>query len=911
MAVHVGEVLIAPVENEPGPLAFGHTPNYAAKLQQAARPGSLVVSEDVYRLVHDAFELHEFWASDPRGSVTRAYEVLHEHRVGRPVQRSSRTPFVGRSHELDLLAKQWSTVRDGDGVATVVTGDRGIGKTRLTSEFVEERAVDSMVLACACSQLESGTPYHTFRALVADGAGIAPDDPPPVAAALFRRHLVDELGLEPEAAELSAAALGYSNPSAAMPAVDPMRLTALTHEALVAWLARLSKRTPTVLFVDDIADADPSSLAVLADVIARPPPHLLVLCTCASSTALPPSLTGPQVQTVTLEPFDSDTAERLVDEVARDSTLARDQRDTIIARSEGVPLFLEELATAAVDADDPHAPLPVSLTGRLQARLTAQEIDREIVAVLAVAGHEVPADVLTSVLGVDAVEMHDRLRSMIATDLVLSSGTGYRFRHGLLAEAAESLGLESDNSRLHGRLADVMALRDPTGVNVDWSLVGHHLRLAGRPLDAFSAILRGAERARLAGGTDEALRGYADALAIVSDFPDATARDVLELRARLLRGVAAVAARGFGAEEAIEDFGRCAELCQRLGPRAEYLPATTGVFSYYLLQGDLAAARSVAEDLRSWIDAAHGDYRPENELSFGVLAFFEGKYEEAAERLRWAADRFRLLPQESTNEHIWLMPLDPGVAALSHLAAVLWVTGHPRDAQAAGDDAIARAGMLDFPEGPFSLAYASSYLSWMYAVGGHHDTAAQFATRARDLGRQYGFAFWETTGEIHLALAEHFTTGRPDAFETVMGNAAIWEFLRARVFLPYVLTAVTQTQTSAQARPDRLARLNDAAGLAQQTGSSFYEAERLRLKAGLYSNSPETARALLTESCELAHRQGAQLFELRAALELARLDPTPQDLERLESVASRFPRGVGYQELNQARVLLSQQPDGR
>ena len=220
---------------------------------------------------------------------------------------------------------------------------------------------------------------------------------------------------------------------------------------------------------------------------------------------------------------------------------------------------------------------------------------------------------------------------------------------------------------------------------------------------------------------------------------DPGVRDLLEVRCRLQRGITAVSARGFAAEEAVEDFARCAELCRKLGPRPEHLSAMTGVYSFYLLQGDLAAARQMAGDLRSWVEAGHADYRPENALAFGVLSFFEGDYTGAAERLGQAARQFRTLPADAPRgEQNWLLPFDPLVVTHSHLAPVLWITGRPREAHEAGDRAVARAATLPFPEGPFSMAYAKSYLAWMYAVGGHHETAARIAGEVREIGRRTG-----------------------------------------------------------------------------------------------------------------------------------------------------------------------------
>ncbi len=913
IAVHAGEVVVASVENEHAPLAFGHTPNLAAKLHQAALPGTLVVSGDVLRLVEDSFDVEAREAAVlADGSVVPVYEVVRERQREGRVGRKWRAPLVGRERERERLQQSWTAVQAGKGAALALVGSRGIGKTRLASTVLAAAgSAQANVLDCACNQLDASTAYRSFRTLIVQAAGIEPDDPPIVSAALLQDHLIDRLGMDHRAATVLGAVLGLPR-EVAGPALDldPSRLAQVTIDLLVEWVVRLAAAASTVLLVDDVVDADPSSLAALGRLASARPPRLLLVFTARSDVALASVLPGSPIEIIELEPLESEVAEALIDAVATASPLEHPEREQILRQGEGVPFYLEELAKSAYEAVD-HTTLPITLTGRLQARLAAPGMDREVVGALAVAGDVVDEAVLASVLHVDLERLRDRLGGLLASDLVVDTGaadSSYRFRHGLITEAAYGLLLHDQRTQLHRRLAEVMTERHASGRPVDWNVVGHHLKVAQRPLDAFEAMLTGANEARRSGAMSEALQGYRDALDIVEAVTDLGVRHLLEIRCRLQRGIAAISARGFGAEEAVEDFGRCEQLCRQLGPRPEHLSAATGVYSFYLLQGDLAAARRLAEDLRSWVETGHADYRPENALAFGVLSFFEGDYTGAVERLRLAAGRFRTAPLDVRTEENWLLPFDPLVATLSHLASVLWITGRPREAHEAGDRAIARAVTLAFPEGPFSMAYAKSYLAWMHAVGGHHETAARLADDVRTIGQRHGFAFWESTGEIHHALARYWTSGQIDAADVVMLHASIWEFLRARVFLPYVLTATAEVRAAMGQRAEAVAAYESVGALVQETGVRFYEAERLRLLARALPSSREESRAALHQARELAHQQGALLFELRAALDLARLGEDANSAARLSAVIGRFPPGVGYPELNDAQALLAGAP---
>ncbi len=912
IAVHAGEVLVASIANEPSPLAFGHTPNLAAKLQQAARPGTLVVSEEVLRLIKNTFEIGgRKQAVLADGSVVPIYQIVKErHRQGR-VGRDWRTPMIGRDRERERLHQVWTSVQAGDGAVVALIGARGIGKTRLASTMLAwAGSSNANVLDCACNHLDANTAHRPLRTLLEQAAGIEPEDPPTVAAALLQDHLLDGLGMDRQAATLLATVLGLP-PEAVGPAPDlnPSKLAELTAQLLVEWMTRLAA-IPTVVLVDDITDADPSTLTVLAQLAAILPPRLLLVFTVRSDVAPPPFLAGSTIEIVEVTPLANEVCEALVDAVATVTPLEQHKRRQILTKGEGVPLFLEELARAAQEGVD-RPGLPITLTGHLQARLVAPGIDREVAGALAVAGRDLDESVLASVLRTDPKALRDRLGGLLASDLVVKTGppgSAYRFRHGLITEAAYGLLLREHRTRLHGSLAEALTQRHPSGRPAEWNVVGKHLKLAGRPLDAYEAILTGANEASRAGAFQEALQGYRDALDAIADVADPGTRGLLEIRCRLGRGFTATSVGGFGSDEAVQDFDRCAELCRQLGPSTEYLSAITGMFSFYLTRGEPAVARQIGEELQSWVETGHIHYRAENMLLFGFLSFFEGDYTKAGELISLAADQFRERPRKDRAEQYWHLPYDPHVLTLTYLGVLHWIAGRPQEWQDASEEAIARAATLTFPEGPFSMAYVKSYSAWINAVGGDHETAARFAREVRDIGQRHGFAFWESAGDIHLALAEYRISGRPDAADTVERHASIWELLGGRAFLPYVLTAAADTRAAMGQRAKAAAGFQAGGKLAQETGFYFYEAERLRLLARALPRSGEESLAILHQAWELARRQGALLFELRAALDLVRFAGNPDRVARLDEAVQRFPAGATYPELNEARALLMQAP---
>ncbi|HJW58379.1 MAG TPA: AAA family ATPase, partial [Actinomycetota bacterium] len=359
------------------------------------------------------------------------------------IGRSWRTPLIGRARERERLERAWSSVQAGEGAAVALVGSRGIGKSRLASAVAAEAASEqATVLECACTELDTTSAYRVFRTLLAQAAGIGPDDPPTLGAALLENHLIDRVGMDQEAVALLGAVLGLAETAAGPPPdLAPPKLAEVSAGLLVEWVARLAAAEPTVLLIDDVPDADPSSLAVLGQLVATRPPGLLLVFTARSPGGLAPLLAEGPVERIELAPLGDEDAEAMIDAVATALPLDLREREQVLRQGEGVPFYLEELARAAQQAVD-RAALPITLTGQLQARLAAPGIDRDVVGVLAVAGQELDETVLASVLRIGSDDLHHRLDPLLAADLVVdtgATGSAYRFRHGLIAEAAYGL----------------------------------------------------------------------------------------------------------------------------------------------------------------------------------------------------------------------------------------------------------------------------------------------------------------------------------------------------------------------------------------------------------------------------------------------------------------------------------------
>jgi len=905
IGIHAGEALVAPIESTATLTAYGYTPNLAAKLQQAARPGTVVVSKAVLRLLKDDFEvLPRSPVRISGGADMPAFEVVAARRPEGRVGRGGRTPLVGRQAERARLDQMWMSVQAGGGAAVALVGSRGIGKTRLATETLSSAVSGpATVLDCMCSHLHANSPYRPFRTLLGQAAGIDPACPPAVSAGLLRSHLLDQLGMPAESVSLLGGVLGLDKDVVGpTPDLDPSLLAKLTTELLVQWLTRLAAN-PTVVLVDDVTDADPSSLAVLDLLAAAPPPRLLLVLTVRSDVAPPPLLGAAAVQTVEIHPLPAESCAALVDAVAG-GALDDEARKQVLEQGDGIPLFLEELARVA--RDGAGSGLPITLTGHLQARLLAPRVDREIGGALAVAGGDLDESILAAVIGAEPTALRDRIEPLLASDLVVrTGGSGYRFRHGLISEAAYELLLRDQRVQLHGKLADTLVEQRPAGGQIDWDVVGRHLTRARRPLEAFEAIMAGADRASQAGSYPEALRGYQSALQVLAEVSDAATRDRLELRCRAAKGGTAVASSGFGSDEAFAEFDRCGELCRRLGADPLHLSAIFGIQSFYITRGEPEVGRQLCAEVQSWVAAGHELYRADHALLMTFVEFYEGDYRAAGEWTEVAVQEYSEQAREPGAGSSWLMPYDPLVLALIHHGTVKWISGRAHEGRAAHQRAAALAEQMGFPAGPFSLAYVRSHQGWTAAVTGDHAAGASLAREVREIGQRHGFAFWENCGAIHLSISDYQLNGRPDAVETAERHAVIWGMMGGRPFLPYVYSAIADIRATMGQHEQAAAGFNTAADLAARNGMGFYESERLRLRALALRGSEEETRAQLQQAWEVARHRGAWLFELRAALELARRTGEPEWVRRVGSLVAGRPSAPEYPEIDLARAFLA------
>ena len=882
----------------------GSTANECARIQALAAPDTVVISDTTQDLVWPWFETESLGPQSLRG-VSRPIEVFTvKAALPAPRGRTWRdrvSPFVNREAEFGKMAwlapvplpsgNDSDDSPDADGPAPAddqesaptvaravcVIGPGGMGKTRFTMETA--RRLGLRPLVCACSRMQRDVSLHPFRDLLAQACGMTVDDPPEVRLAKLRAR-VRATSSNPEPEPGTDAAAGGDLPFLAAVFDIPLELISppsevqpdrLRRQALLA-AAQLAHahagREPSLVFVDDIQWADQSTLDLLAVLLTLPELKIVIAARDGYEPPWPETL----VRRIVLNPLDADATTELVRHAPGAAMLSPERHRELIERSDGVPLFVEELLVTAAQTESggiPHRSLqfsaykiPPALRDPLLARLSRPEVDLELAQLASIIGRDVDRDLLQRAAGIENAEFERRLRTLLDAGLMELTGAKLRFRHELIREVAYETQRRTVLRERHSTLADLLASGEGAGHRATQVAAAHHLERAGRLAHAVAAHIQIAQADQALGAHEEAAGRLTRVLELLEPTPAGLERDRTELAVRELRSFSAVTARGYAATETAEDYPRCRQLIEESVRDAEVLPYLIRQWTYYSARGDFVQAEEINNDVIRRTEAA-GIYFPGVSLGKGVVDFFQGDFAEAARQLRdavdngWTADL--QLPPE------WTLPNDPRAAAFAHLVPTLVALGDRAAAEQAADEGLARAESLPYPIGPFSGQYVDSLLATARSMDGDPVGAAEIGQRLVKVGDRHGFAIWSLSGRMHclysgIRLGDHSLL--PGFAETVDA----WHHVVAiDSWTPQWFADLGFAHLLVGDATSALAAFDRSLQIAYANGSRFYEAEALRGRAQAKS---ALGRPGALEDCRqalfVAERQGAKLFAARA-----------------------------------------------
>ena len=924
--VVVGDLVDAGGSQERG--IIGETPNLAARLQGIAEPNMIVIAEGTRKLLGNLFELQDLgakgikgiagsvrvWAALRASYVESRFEALHA---------SGLTALVGRDEEVELLMRRWKQAKMGEGRAALISGEPGIGKSRLTAALSEHIGTEPHTrLRYFCSPHHQDSALYPFIVQLERAAGFARDDTVEAKLGKLRALLVpstrgdDDIALLSELLSLPSSAADLN--------LSPQRRREKLFDAMLRQLEAESRHRAVLMVFEDAHWIDPTSRELLdltVDRVRRLPVLLVVTFRPEFQHAWGGQ---PHVTMAALNRLGGRDGAALVERLAGNAGLPEEIVDEIVARADGVPLFVEELTKAVLetgDRDNRVAPVmatkslaALSVPATLQASLMAR-LDRlgpapkDVAQIGAVLGREFAYELIEPVAQRDEMELQAALGQLSDARLLFCRGTAphssYAFKHALVQDAAYDMLLRGRRQELHARVAAALEQDFADLVERQPELLAHHLTGAGDTERAVDQWLKAGQHAAERFAHLEAIRHYERGVAALSSLPEGPARDGREIELQLARGLSLFTAEGFASVEAAGAYTRARALAEQRGDSRQQFMAVYGLWQSANGAGMIRECRRLSDRLLQ-LTAGNADegLHLQARHSAWATGMFAG--EPAAAREHSEAGRRLYDPERHRSHHQYYGGHDPGVCAGSIGALVHWLLGYPDKGLTIGNEALALAERLAHP---FSLELALLFNAMLRLDRGEPEMALQRVKAAETLASEQRLGFvWEPRFLRGAALS---TQG---AFEEAA--ACLREGLATRIgaltIRPYGLARLAEAMARQGEHKAALAAARDGLKVQERSGYGQWDAELHRLEgiALLGLNRLEEGQAALEEALRIARRQQAKAYELRAATSLARLwgeqGRPAKARELLVPAYGWFTEGFDTADLKNAKTLLEE-----
>jgi class 3 adenylate cyclase/tetratricopeptide (TPR) repeat protein len=738
----------------------GETPNLAARLQALAAPGSVVISQATRRLIGGLFALADLgrnrlkgfaeplaaWRVEGEGRAEGRFEALHGEHL---------TPLVGREHELGILLERWAWAKDGGGQVVLLSGEPGIGKSRMI-RTLRERLGDEphTPLSHYCSPHHTNSALYPVIDLLERAARVERAAPPEVQLARLEAVLAGARDQLDEVVPLLAALLGVPT-GARYPVLTmtPEMQKRRTLQALLDQLAALAAQQPVLALYEDVHWIDPSTLELLGLVIERIR-HLPVLAVLTFRPEFQPPWTGQaHVTTLTMSRLGPWQGADLVARVTGDKALPAAIVEQIVARTDGVPLFVEELTKAVLesgllqDAGDhyelsgplPPLAIPTTLHDSLMARLDRLASIKEVAQIGAVIGREFSHELLAAVTAMAGHELDHALDQLLSSELVFrrspTPDAKYSFKHALVQDVAYQSMLKSKRQQLHARIATVLEEQSPDIAATQPELLAHHYAGAGLPDQAIEYYRKAGERATQRSANAEAIEHFTRGLALLDALPETGERPRRELDLQLKLGRASIAIKGYAAPEVDRTYQRARALCQQVDEPDLLHRAVMGLEAYYVVRADLKTAHQLVEQSLNEARRANNPDRLMNSHSqLGLILFHLG---ELASALSHLEEGIRIYDAQHRRLPHGLQ--DPGMIGRCYAGLTLWHLGYPDRGWARHEEALQIAQKTSHP---FNIAWVSAHAALYLQHCRHTSAVAELAETAIRVATEHSFAFW-------------------------------------------------------------------------------------------------------------------------------------------------------------------------
>jgi class 3 adenylate cyclase/predicted ATPase/ABC-type lipoprotein export system ATPase subunit len=921
--------------------AVGETLNLAARLQGLAEPNGVVIAASTQSLLRGKFDYIDLGAQALKGITgkVQAWQVVRPSRAETrfaAATGSRLTPLVNRDEEMTLLLGRWLHAREGKGEVVVLSGEPGIGKSRVVQELRERMdGAPYRRISLQCSPYYTSTAFHPFIEQLKLALELERVSSPAEALANLETAIGTAGGEAEDAAPLLAALLSIPTNGRYKPlALSPQQQKDATVAALTSHLLGQAREQPLLIAIEDAHWIDPTSREVL-DLLVEKVQDAAALVIITGRAEFQPSWKAhAHITILMLNRLSPHLRSTLVERIVGHRELPKEVVDDIIVKTDGVPLFVEELTKAVLESDvlkesqgryvlsGPWRQLaiPATLTDSLMARLDRMGPSKKIAQIGATIGREFSYELLCAVASLPEVQVEAALSHLEDAGLIVRFGFPpdalYSFRHVMIQNAAHDSLLNSERRRLHALIAQMLAEMYPEKAEREPELVAYHLTESGQSEPAARFWLKAGKQSALTGANLEAIGHLRRGLDVVQGNARMPDRGQMELELRIALGTALLAAKGYAVAEAEENYTRALELGRQLEDAQRVFTATRGLWVGHFIRGDLARAHDLSVELMKFARRERGAeqsvYLTEAHRSIAMTMLYRGRFLAAHHHLQRCVGLYK------PDLHRGLMErtgIDPAVVSLSYLGYVLWFLGRPDAARQHSEQAIANAAEIGHP---FTRAFALVFGAYLCQHSRDVEGTRDYANEAMVIASEHGFLHWKHQATIlhGWALAElgAIDEGLSQMRAGLEGYEAMDSWLACCWFRSLLAGAYAKAGL-----PDAALRaLDGAAAIARRTGDHFFLAELYRMQGEILFGeggraAADDAENLFLKSLDIAEAQNALAWELRTATSLARLwrasGRRAQAADLLLPTLREFSEGMSTPDMRDA-IALAQQLNG-
>jgi len=942
VGMNTGEVVVRSIRKDDlhtDYVPVGHSTNIAARMQEMAAPGSILVTEQTQRLTEGYFDLKALGETQVKGmeAPLNVFEVTGVGPLRTRLQVAARrglSRFVGRHSELDQMQQALVQVKSGHGQIVGVMGEPGLGKSRLFYEFKRISQTGCLILEAYSVSHGKATPYLPVIELLKNYFQIKlEDDERARRAKVMGQVLSLDRSLEDTLPYLFAV-LGIPDPSTSLDQIDPQIRRQRTFDALKRLFLRESLSQPVMIIFEDLHWIDTETqgfLDTLGESIASARIALLV----NYRPEYRHNWGGKTYYTqLRLTPLGRHEAEELLTFLMGGDGSLKELKALILERTDGTPFFMEEVVQTLAEErvllgeraqyrieqipDELH--ISPSVQGVLAARIDRLEpAEKALLQQLAVIGRALPLGLVRRVVSQSEGELQRSLSSLQAREFLYEqpalAEVEYIFKHALTQEVAYGTVLHEQRKALHEKTAEAVETLRSDNLEDHYGELAYHYSKGGNTGKAIEYLSLAGQQAAQRSSYPEAIEHLTQALELLNALEDTPESARQELAVQMTLGTAQMVTKGYGAREVRLAYARADELCRQLGDRSELIDVLLGLWMFHLGSSEVAMAREMAEQvLRVAQEKNDPSAVLKAHIAMSTSLFFQGELVAAHGHL----EQFMGLyddspPHEST---VSIGGVDCRVRAHGYAAWILWLLGHPEQALASGTAALALTQDL---ANPFASLWVLSIVATMHGWRGDLPALQEHAETVIAQAQEQGSVMCKAEGTILRSVATaglgHDEFDVQEAAEAV----AILRDSAMQGWLPYYLTLLAEIQCKAGHADDGLRVSDKAIEFSRRLGEKWYEAEIYRVKGETILQSggehPTAAVQREAEACfekaiEIAKKQNARSLELRASMSLSQLwlqqGKRTEARQLLAGIYDWFTEGFDTRDLQQAKALLEE-----